>query len=262
VQTSCPNCSNRLVVDDAKVPATPFMLKCPKCQGMVKLPGKGAQAAPAGAPASPAQAPPAPSASAAARPASPNGSPPQTAQAPQPSAPARPQPSPAPPSAPSPPQTMPTFTPSPPATPPANPVGKALIAFPSPELAGAVGSVLVRLGFAVDQLDSNDDKLIRLQQGDYDIVATARNGVPEERNPYRLVQLLPPEVRRRLFLLLVGDDLQTGEGSQAFALLADLVVNAKDAAQTDRLVLQALHERRRLYQTFWDVEDRKAEGRL
>ncbi|MGH9324888.1 MAG: zinc-ribbon domain-containing protein, partial [Vicinamibacteria bacterium] len=50
MQTNCPNCSNRLVVDDAKVPPTPFMLKCPKCQGMVKLPGRSA-AAPAPAPA-------------------------------------------------------------------------------------------------------------------------------------------------------------------------------------------------------------------
>jgi hypothetical protein len=157
---------------------------------------------------------------------------------------------------------MPTFTPSPPATPPATPVGRALIAFPSAELTGAVNGMLVRLGFAVDQLDASDDKLIRLQAGDYDVVATARNGVPEERNPYRLVQLLPPEIRRRLFLLLVGDDLQSGEGSQAFALLADLVVSSKDAGQAERLVLQALHERRRLFQTFWDVEDRKAEGRL
>lgn len=159
-------------------------------------------------------------------------------------------------------QSMPSFTPSPPATPPATPVGRALVAFPSPEQAGAVGGLLARLGFAIDKLDAADDKLIRLQQGDYDVVATARNGVPEDRNPYRLVQLLPPEVRRRLFLLLVGDDLQTGEGQQAFALLADLVVNTKDAPQTDRLLLQALHERRRLFQTFWDVEDRKAEGKL
>jgi hypothetical protein len=141
-------------------------------------------------------------------------------------------------------------------------VGKALIAFPSPELSGAVASVLTRLGFAVEELDTGDDQLIRLQQGDYDVVAGTRNGVPEDRNPYRIVQLLAPELRRRLFLLLVGDDLQTGEGSQAFALLADLVVNSKDAAQTDRLMLQSLHERRRLYQTFWDAEERKAEGRL
>lgn len=141
-------------------------------------------------------------------------------------------------------------------------MGKALIAFPSPEVADAVSGVLARLGFTVDPLDSRDDKLIHLQQGDYDVVATTRNGAPDERNPYRLAQLLPAEVRRRLFLLLVGDDLQTGEGSQAFALQADLVVNAKDAGQADRLLLQALHERRRLFQTFWDVEDRKAEGRL
>ena len=76
METNCPNCSNRLVVDDTKVPDTPFMLKCPKCQGTIKLRGKAEAVAspspptslppppPASAPApAPASAPPPPAAS-------------------------------------------------------------------------------------------------------------------------------------------------------------------------------------------------------
>jgi predicted Zn finger-like uncharacterized protein len=218
VQTNCPNCSNRLVVDDAKVPPTPFMLKCPKCQNMVKLPGKGA---PAAKPAAPAVASPPQGAEPAAQPSSP-------------------QPLPA----------------------PSVPAGRALVAFPLAEQAMAVSAVLTRLGFSVEHPDSSDDKVLRLQQGDFAVVAAPRNGVSEDKSLYRIVQTLPPEVRRRLFFILVADDVQSGEGTQAFALLADLVLNSKDTAQADRLLHQTLHERRRLYQTFWDTEDRKSEGRL
>ena len=141
-------------------------------------------------------------------------------------------------------------------------MAKALVAFPSADLAAAMAGVLGRLGFSVEQLDSADDKILRLQQGDYAVVVSARNGVPEDRNVYRMIQTMPLEIRRRLFLVLVGDDVQTGEGTQAFALLADLVVQSKDAPSCDRVLAQTLHERKRVYQTFWDAEDRKLEGKL
>jgi hypothetical protein len=146
--------------------------------------------------------------------------------------------------------------------PPPGPAVKALVAIPTADLSAAIAAVLGRLGFVVDQIDSADDKILRLQQGEYAVVASSRNGVPEDRSVYRMVQTMPPEIRRRLFLVLVGDDVQTGEGIQAFALLADLVVQSKDAASCDRLLAQTLHERKRVYQTFWDAEDRKLEGKL
>jgi predicted Zn finger-like uncharacterized protein len=247
VQTNCPNCSNRLVVDDAKVPPTPFMLKCPKCQGMVKVPGRGAQPAPTPA----ATPPPVPAGKVEAQPAP---------QSPAPPTPAAPPPNLAPPS----------FSPPPPAplAPPARVApasggaAKALVAFPAAEMALTMASVLGRLGFAVDQIDAADEKILRLQQGEYAVVASAKNGVPDDRNVYKIVQSMPLELRRRLFLVLVGDDVQSGEGTQAFALLADLVVQSKDAASCDRLLAQTLHERKRVYQTFWDAEDRKLEGKL
>jgi predicted Zn finger-like uncharacterized protein len=254
VQTNCPNCSNRLVVDDAKVPATPFMLKCPKCQNMVKVPGRSAQ--PAAAPPTPT--PPAPSIPFEARPA------PPLSPAPAP-APAAPPPATAPPNV-----APPSFAIAAPAsaappirTPsPSGAAAKALVAVPAADVALSVASVLGRLGFAVEQLDSVDEKMIRLQQGDFSVVVSTRNGVPEDRDVYRLVQTMPLEVRRRMFLVLLGDDLQTGEGSQAFALLADLVIQSKDAPSCDRLLVQTLMERKRVYQTFWDAEDRKLEGKL
>jgi predicted Zn finger-like uncharacterized protein len=42
VQANCTSCAQRIVIDDAKVPDRPFSVKCPKCQTVVRFPGKGA----------------------------------------------------------------------------------------------------------------------------------------------------------------------------------------------------------------------------
>ena len=123
--------------------------------------------------------------------------------------------------------------------------------------------MLARLNFASEQLgDLFEEQVLKLQQGEYPLVVTSRNGVPEERNLYRLVQTLPSEIRRRVFLVLVGSEFKSGEGTQAFATLSDLVVTDTDAPNAERLLAQTMIERRRLYQTYWDAEDRKMEGRL
>ncbi len=44
MQTSCPQCSQRIVVDDAKAPDRPFSVRCPKCQTLVRFPGRSVEA--------------------------------------------------------------------------------------------------------------------------------------------------------------------------------------------------------------------------
>jgi len=51
VQASCPQCAHNITIDDARVPDRPFGVKCPKCQTLVKLPGRPAAAPAASAPA-------------------------------------------------------------------------------------------------------------------------------------------------------------------------------------------------------------------
>ena len=57
-------------------------------------------------------------------------------------------------------------------------------------------------------------------------------------------------------MVLVGDEFKTGDGTQAWRCLADLVVNAKDAAAADMLFRNTLAERNRLYQVFLDAKKR------
>jgi predicted Zn finger-like uncharacterized protein len=53
MQAQCPTCSQRIVVEDSRVPDRPFSVRCPKCQSAVKLPGRNGPPTPApSAPAS------------------------------------------------------------------------------------------------------------------------------------------------------------------------------------------------------------------
>jgi twitching motility protein PilT len=59
VEVTCPQCSQRLLIEDARVPAGPFSVRCPQCQAAIQLSGRQQPAAerPAAPPAPPHAAP-------------------------------------------------------------------------------------------------------------------------------------------------------------------------------------------------------------
>lgn len=145
---------------------------------------------------------------------------------------------------------------------PAGSAGRALVHFSDPALVQRVSTLVARAGFLVDKLDDGEEKILKLQQGDFDLVATSSNGAPESQVVVNNVNRLPMEVRRRLFLVLVGDQFKSGDSTQAFVTRSDLVLKGDDVESAGRLLTFTLEERRRLYQSFLDAETRQAEGKL
>jgi predicted Zn finger-like uncharacterized protein len=218
VQASCPQCTQRIVIEDAKVPDRPFAVRCPKCQATVRLPGKAAPAAAAGAPEHEAHPGPAPEDSrdlmAEVR----------RAMGPEEGGRSH----------------------------------QVLVAVPDRGTAGALTLPLTRLGFAVDTLDRPEEGGRMLEHGVYDVVITTRNAAIPGRGEslYQRLGRLAPDARRRIFLILVGDEYKTGDGLQAFVALADLVVNPRDASNVETLLLNTIAERSRLYQPYLDARRR------
>jgi predicted Zn finger-like uncharacterized protein len=219
VQSLCPQCGTRIAVDDAKVPDRPFQVKCPKCQTAVKFPGKSAHV----------EVPP-------------------TLDSPVPSTVAteemkvqmmaqlRRE------------LSMGEGTPS---------GARAFVALADKALAGAATLILSRLGYQVDTLEGAEGGRL-VEQGVYELVVTSRTGggpgKPE--TLYQSLSRLNPDARRRLFVVLVGDEFKTGDGTQAFACLADLVIQSKDMASADAVVRNTIHEKARLYQPYLDARRR------
>ncbi|HEV8253901.1 MAG TPA: zinc-ribbon domain-containing protein [Vicinamibacteria bacterium] len=233
MQASCPNCSQKITIDDARVPDRPFSVKCPKCQTVVKFPGKTAAAAAAAAP--PAPAPPPPAAS-----SEPPG---ETAEAgaggseemrSQMMAQVR--------------REMGGAS--------GRMEGRVLVALPERGQAAAITVPLSRMGFTVDTLDNADEGGRLLDQGVYKVVVTSRAVSAKGETLYQRITRLNPEARRGIFLVVVGDDLKTGDGTQAFAAAADLAVNPRDLAVMDVALTNAVGERARLYQAYSDARKR------
>jgi predicted Zn finger-like uncharacterized protein len=229
VQASCPQCSNRIVVDDAKVPERAFSVKCPKCGNVLRLPGKGA-AAPA-LPASESTLPPTPLPGA--------GAPAVTEELRA--------------------QMMAQLR----REMGASEAGsahhrRALVALPDRGLAGAATLTLTRNGYAVDTLDDWEEGARLLEQGVYALVVTARAGASAAKGEslYQRLNRLNPEGRRRLFVVLVGQEFKTGDGTQAFVSLADLVIHPRDVPAADGALRNTIGERARLWQAFLDARAR------
>lgn len=212
MQAACPTCSHKIVIDDAKVPDRPFSVKCPKCQNVVKFPGKGAAAAPA-AVAPPPAAAPAPAAAA----------------------------------------------PPPPSTVASGPTvkleGKALVSVGNRGQAAAIATPLTQVGLHVDTIDNPEEAGRLAEQGVYSVLVTNRAVAAEGQREtlYQRVNRLAPENRRRVFLILLGDEFRSGEPTQAYSVMADLVLNPRDVGGAAALVGSAVEERNRLYAIFNEV---------
>jgi predicted Zn finger-like uncharacterized protein len=262
VQANCTNCQQRIVIDDAKVPDRAFSVKCPKCQTVVRFPGKGAAPVVSGSPGTSSFASNLP---AGAYPAAPPTS----------AFPAYP---PAPGAAPTAAGSSPT--PPPAAAAPAPPsdemratmmaqirrelsigegkvAGRAMVALADRAQAGAMALPLTRVGYQVDTVDNAEEGARLLEQGMYDLVVATRAAAGSGRESlYQRLNRLSPDGRRRIFVVLVGDEFKTGDGTQAWAVMADVVIAARDIPTADSVLLPALAERTRLYQVFSDARKR------
>jgi predicted Zn finger-like uncharacterized protein len=221
VQVDCPSCSQRVVVDDAKAPERAFSVRCPKCQGIVKFPGRAAS--------SPPTPPPAPAAAQGGGSLTPE----MLARL----------------------QRQIRGTQVGPGQ------GQVLVAVSETAQAQALTAPLVQIGYSIDALDRPEEGGRLLEEGFYEVVITNRQApVPgAAESLHQRVIRLTPDARRRIFLVLIGDEFKTGDGTQAYAVQADLVVG-RDAGDVEHVLLNTMAERTRLYQVFLDARRRFEEA--
>jgi hypothetical protein len=67
---------------------------------------------------------------------------------------------------------------------------------------------------------------------------------------------MPLDTRRRVFVVLVGEEFRSGDGTQAWAVQADLVLHPADTARAGHLIRATMNERKRLYQPLEDARKR------
>jgi hypothetical protein len=139
--------------------------------------------------------------------------------------------------------------------------GQVLVALSDPSLSQSLTAPLRKLGYEIDALDRPEEGGRLLEEGFYEVVVTSKTaGVPgKTESLYQRLIRLPPDARRGIFLVLVGDEFKTGDGTQAWAAQADLVVG-RDAGDIEPVLLNTMVERTRLFQVFLDTRRRLEEA--
>lgn len=222
MQATCGQCAQLLAVDDAKAPPKAFTVKCPKCGAAVQFPGR--EATP-NADASHGLPPLPPPRSRTLGPGARSTR----------SGPAEPQ------------GDLPPLS------------GRVLVAVPKSDLASAVASGFTRLGFTVDISDDWEGGARLVDQGVYDYAVTVRAAAAPGKGEtlYQRILRMPADVRRSFFVVLAGgEEFKTGDGTQAFASLADFVLNGADIPTMEPALRNAIDERTRLYQPLRDAKKR------
>ena len=224
MQAPCSHCEYNIVIDDARVPDRAFSVKCPKCKKAVRFPGKAAaeqgKVAETPAAAAPPNAPPAAPAPAPA---------PAAAGADLAALPGRPT------------DASPDDV-------------YAMVALPDVGQAGAITLTLTRLGYHVDTLENWEEGARMLDTASFDMIVTthavsAKGGY----SPYQKLTRLPLDFRRNMTVFLVGDEVFTGDGGQAFKLQADMVINSDELATVGMAIREVMFERKRVYQAYIDA---------
>ena len=227
MQANCPKCAQKIVVDDARVPDRAFSVKCPKCHTSVRFPGKGAAAA------APPAAPPAREAARG------DAEPAMSADAMRAEMMAQVR------------REMSLGDAARTAS------RRALVALADRAQAGAIALPLTRQGYQVDSVDNPEEGSRLIDQGLYDLVVANRAAATGSKESlYQRMSRLSPDARRRVFLVLVGDDFKTGDGTQAWIAMADLVVHPRDLGNADAVLTKTVEERSRLYQVYVDARKR------
>jgi predicted Zn finger-like uncharacterized protein len=149
------------------------------------------------------------------------------------------------------------------AKPLAAPGERALVSFPDPAVAEAMSQTLHRLGYAVDVVAA-DDAARLLDQGLFVVAAAARVAAPPGKGEslYQRITRSSPEFRRQVFVILAGEEFKTGDGTQAWAVLADLVLATRDVGMAENAIRTVMSERNRIYQVYVEAKRRYEESFL
>jgi predicted Zn finger-like uncharacterized protein len=123
---------------------------------------------------------------------------------------------------------------------------------------GVIGDALQKMGYRVELASTVKAAIDRLQVGTYATV-TVDNRFPDDpEGGYKLLQIinnLPPERRRKMFVAFISADLATMDLNSAFILGANLTVGKKDIKRLDKILHDGLREHNRRYRVFFQVEE-------
>jgi hypothetical protein len=114
-------------------------------------------------------------------------------------------------------------------------------------------SVLQGMGYVIDAPASVDQTVHRLRFNQYQIIGLTEHFAGSFPNPVEgYLAGLNMNVRRDMFVVLVGERFRTADHLQAFIESVNLVIHPDDLSQIETLLIRGLREKERFYKVFVD----------
>ena len=133
----------------------------------------------------------------------------------------------------------------------------ALLCIGSPELQEIAIDQITQLGFAIHTATNAEYAISKISSQPYNIVAIEENleGTDAATHPI-LAELatIRLDVRRDLFVVLIGPGMETQSENQAFALSVDLTVNLQDTPNLKTLVGRGIVAQEEFYAAYKAVK--------
>ena len=240
---SCPHCSHGVRLDTDRLPDQPARFACPSCKKKVAvdkrklLAQQPTQEVPAAAPRQPAAA-----------------APQADATPPQPAAPAPPAAEADPPDLPAGPVIVASSAPADrrfPKLPDEATFPSGIILGEDDDAIGEVQQTLAALGSEIERVSSADAarQMIINEQPDLCIYVGGQVLDP----PYAAMEPLaglPSSLRRKLYLILIADNLKTLDGNSAFLYEVNMVLTKQDFPQLGAAIYSGIDYHERLYRSY------------
>ena len=122
----------------------------------------------------------------------------------------------------------------------------------------AISEALEKLGYRPEVASSKKAALDALEKKTYSLI-TVDNRLPDDpEGGYGIlghINLLPPELRRSMFVAFISADLSTMDTNSAFILGANITVSKKDIKRLDKILAQGIREHESKYRLFREVEE-------
>ena len=138
----------------------------------------------------------------------------------------------------------------------------ALICEPDPEVRSIIAGQIEENGYLVTQAGSAQEALKNMRFHTYDLVVINENfdaANPDENEVLAYLAELNMQIRRKMFVVLLGSRFRTGDNMAAFNKSVNLTLNLSNVRDSGKIIKSAVAENKAFYHVY--METLKATGR-
>ncbi|MDY0188601.1 MAG: hypothetical protein RBR16_11825 [Syntrophus sp. (in: bacteria)] len=131
----------------------------------------------------------------------------------------------------------------------------ALVCESDPGATEKISAALKRLDYAVNAAESAEDALQKMRFHIFDVLILHDDfdGQKGVEHLLKALELLDMSIRRRMFVVLVGDSFRTMDNMAAFHRSVNLVVHTGDLNELAAIVKHGVQENKVFYHTFMET---------